>query len=69
MSPIRMLKRTDPNDPFASVLREEDAAESVLLQSARDANAATVIFDAERRRLRQCRVAGDLLLVQQQQAL
>ena len=65
MSPVRIVKRTDPVDPFAIVLRPVGAAEPVMLQSARDANGATMAFDAERQRLTQTHVEGDLLLVRQ----
>ena len=68
MSPVRMLKRIDPVDPFAIVLRADDAAEPVVLQSARDANGATVAFHTEKQRLKQRRVVGDLLLVHQKKA-
>jgi hypothetical protein len=65
MSPVRVLKRTDPCDPFAIVLRAYDAAEPVVLQSARDADGATVAFYAERRRLTHKQVVGELLLMRQ----
>ena len=68
MSPARMRKRIDPCDPFAIVLRADDAATSVVLQSARDANGATVAFHIEKQRLKQCQVLGDRLLVHQQKA-
>ena len=60
-----MRKRSDPVDPVASVLRARDAAEPVVLQSARDAGGATVAFSAERQRLKHQPVVGDLLLVRQ----
>jgi len=63
-----MRKRTDPFEPFAIVLRTDDAAEPVVLQSARDADGATVAFHAEKQRLMKLRVVGDLLLVQQKKA-
>ena len=68
MSPAPMRKRTDPFEPFAIVLRTDDAAEPVVLQSARDADGATVAFHAEKQRLMKLRVVGDLLLVQQKKA-
>ena len=63
MSPARPLTRLDPCDPFAIVLRAAGAAAPVILQSARDADGATVAFYAEKWRLQQRRVVGDLLLV------
>ena len=63
MSPACIRKRTDPRDPFAIVLRTDAAAAPVVLQSARDADRATVAFHAEKQRLQQRRVVGDLLLV------
>src|SRR4051812_31204103 len=51
MNPAPPLQRIDPRGPFAIVLRGDDAAASVVLQSARDADGATVAFYAERRRL------------------
>jgi hypothetical protein len=68
MSPARPQKRRDPRDPFAIVLRAEDAAAPVVLQSAQDADRATIAYQTEKQRLRQRRVVGELLLVQQQQA-
>ena len=68
MSHVRMLKRIDPFDPFAIVLRAGDAAEPVILQSARDADGATVAFYNEEQRLKQRQVVGDLLLVHQEDA-
>jgi hypothetical protein len=65
MNPARPLQRIDPRGPFAIVLRGDDAAASVVLQSARDADGATVAFYAERRRLTHQQVVGDLLLVRQ----
>ena len=65
MSPVRMRKRIDPVDPFVIVLRAWDAAEPVVLQSARDADGATVAFYDERRWLAQQQVVGDLLLMRQ----
>ena len=65
MNPVHMRKRIDPVDPFAIVLRAWDAAEPVVLQSARDADGATVAFDAERCWLAQQQVVGDLLLMRQ----
>ena len=65
MSPVRMLKRIDPVDPFAIVLRAWDTAEPVVLQSARDVDGATVAYYAERQRLKHNQVVGDLLLVRQ----
>jgi hypothetical protein len=65
MSPARMGKRIDPVEPFAIVLRADDAAASVVLQSARDADGATVAFHTEMQRLKQQRVVGDLLLMRQ----
>jgi hypothetical protein len=66
MSPAIIQKRIDPRDPFVIVLRADDGAASLVLQSARDADEATVTFHAEKQRLTQLRVVGDLLLVQQQ---
>ena len=63
MSPTRIVKRTDPVDPFAVVLRPVGTTEPVVLQSARDANGATMAFHVERQRLKQTHVVGDLLLV------
>jgi hypothetical protein len=68
MNSASTRKRTEPLDPFAIVLRTDGVAASVLLQSARDADEATVAFHAEKHRLTQLRVVGDLLLVQQQKA-
>jgi hypothetical protein len=68
MSPARMLERIDPRDPFAIVFRADDAAAPVVLQSARDADGATVAFHIEKQRLTRRRVVGDLLLVHQQKA-
>ena len=68
MSPVPMPKHIDPRDSFAIVLRADDPAAPVVLQSARDADGATVVFHAEKQRLKQLRVAGDLLLVHQQKA-
>jgi hypothetical protein len=68
MSPAPMRKRVDSRDPFAIVLRADDAAAAVVLQSARDADGATIAFHAEKQRLTQLRVVGDLLLVQQKKA-
>ena len=68
MSPARRPTRIDPLDPFAIVLRTDSAAAPVVLQSARDADRATVAFHAEKQRLQQRRVVGDLLLVHQQKA-
>ena len=68
MNPARRLTRLDPRDPFAIVLRVDDVAAPVVLQSARDADRATVAFHAEKQRLTQRRVVGDLLLVQQKKA-
>ena len=65
MSPVRMLKRIDPVDPFAIVLCAWDAAEPVVLQSARDADGATVAFYTEWQRLKHNQVVGELLLVRQ----
>ena len=65
MSAVRRSKRTDPFDPFAVVLRTGDAAESIVLQSARDPNEATLAFYTEKRQLTQRRVVGDLLLMRQ----
>ena len=65
MSAVRVLKRSDPCDPFAIVLRAGDTGQPVVLQSARDADGATVAFDAERQRLTQQQVVGDLLLMRQ----
>ena len=67
MSPARRLTAVNPYDPFVIALRARDAA-IVLLQSARDADGATIAFHAEKQRLTQLRVVGDLLLVQQQTA-
>jgi len=67
MSPVRTLKRSNPGDPFAVVLRPVDSTEPVVLQSARDASTATVAFDAERQRLKHTHVVGHLLLVRQGQ--
>jgi hypothetical protein len=67
MSPASTRKRIDSRDPFAIVLRAGHAA-PVVLQSAGDANGATIAFHAEKQRLTQRRVVGDLLLVHQQQA-
>ena len=66
MSPASSRKRIDPCHPFAIVLRADDGAAPLVLQSARDADEATVAFHAENQRLTQLRVVGDLLLVQQQ---
>jgi hypothetical protein len=60
-----MLKRIDPFDPFAIVLRADDAAAPVVLQSARDADGATIAFHTEKQQLKQQQVVGDLLLVRQ----
>ena len=68
MSSVRMLERIDPRDPFAIVLRADDTAAPVVLQTARDADGATVAFQTERQRLKQRRVVGDLLLVLQKKA-
>ena len=68
MSPAGMRKRIDPRDPFAIVLRADDAAASVVLQSARDADSATIAFQTEKQRLTQRRVVGDLLLMHQKKA-
>jgi hypothetical protein len=68
MNPARRLTRLDPRDPFAIVLRADDAATPVVLQSARDADGATIAFHAEKQRLKHRQVAGDLLLVQQKKA-
>jgi len=68
MSPTRALTRIDPFDPFAVILRTHDAAEPVILQSARDADGATIAFQTEKQRLQRRRVVGDLLLVQQKKA-
>ena len=68
MSPASTRKRIDPRDPFAIVLRAEDAAAPVVLQSARDADRATVAYQTEKQRLTQRRVVGELLLVHQQTA-
>jgi len=68
MSSVRMLERIDPRDPFAIVLRADDTAAPVVLQTARDADGATVAFQTERQRLKQRRVVGDLLLVHQKKA-
>ena len=68
MSSVRMLERIDPRDPFAIVLRADDTAAPVILQTARDADGATVAFQTERQRLKQRRVVGDLLLVHQKKA-
>ena len=65
MNRARTLKRIDRLDPFAIVLRADEAAAPVVLQSARDADEATVAFHSERQRLKQCRVVGDLLLMRQ----
>ena len=65
MNSARTQKRIDPRDPFAIVLRAEDAAAPVVLQSARDADGATVAYQTEKQ---QRRVVGDLLLVHQQKA-
>jgi hypothetical protein len=67
MSPVRIVKRIDPLDLFAIILRPVGATDPVVLQSARDANGATMAFDAERQRLRHTHVVGDLLLVRQGQ--
>jgi hypothetical protein len=66
MNSARPLTRIDPRDPFAIVLRANDTAAPVVLQSARDADGATVAFQTERQRLTQRRIVGDLLLVHQQ---
>jgi len=68
MSPASTRKRIDSRDPFAIVLRADDAGAPVVLQSARDADGATIAFHAEKQRLTQLRVVGELLLVQQQTA-
>ena len=68
MSSVRMLERIDPRDPFAIVLRADDTAAPVVLQTARDADGATVAFQTERQRLHRRRVVGDLLLVHQKKA-
>jgi hypothetical protein len=65
MSPVRIVKRIDRVDLFAIVLRPVGAPDPVVLHSARDANGATMAFDAERHRLTQTHVAGNLLLVRQ----
>ena len=67
MRPASTRKRIDSRDPFAIVLRAGHAA-PVVLQSAQDADGATIAFHAEKQRLTQLRVVGDLLLVQQQTA-
>ena len=67
MSPVRSVKRIDPIDPFAIVLRPVGATAPVVLQSAPDADKATVAFYTERQRLRHTHVVGDLLLVRQGQ--
>jgi hypothetical protein len=67
MSPARRLTPVNPYDPFVIALRARDAA-IVLLQSARDADAATMAFHTEKQRLTQRRVEGDLLLMHQQEA-
>jgi hypothetical protein len=68
MSPAPMRKRIDLFDPFAIILRTADAAAPVVLQTARDADGATIAFHAEKQRLKHRQVAGDLLLVQQKKA-
>ena len=68
MNSARPLTRIDPRDPFAIVLRTDDAAAPVVLQSARDADEATLAFQTEKQRLTQRRVVGDLLLVHRQKA-
>jgi hypothetical protein len=68
MNPAHTLKRIDPRDPFAIVLRTDDAGAPVVLQSARDADGATVAFQTEKQRLTRRRVVGDLLLVHKKKA-
>jgi hypothetical protein len=63
-----MRKRIDLFDPFAIILRTADAAAPVVLQTARDADGATIAFQTEKQRLMRCRVVGDLLLVLQRKA-
>jgi hypothetical protein len=58
---------TEANQPGRSVLRPVGATELVMLLSAPDADRATVAFYSERQRLKHTRVAGDLLLVRQDQ--
>ena len=65
MSPVRVLKRPDPVDPFAIVLHGDTTADPVILQSAADANGATVAFYTEWRRLKHQQVGGELLLMRQ----
>ena len=65
MDPAPMPERIAPSDPFAVVLRAEDATGPVVLQSALDANGATVAFHTERQRLKQQHVVGELLVMRQ----
>jgi hypothetical protein len=67
MSPASMWKRSDLRDPFAIILRADDAP-TVVLQTARDADEATVAFHTEQQQLTRRGVVGDLLLVHQRQA-
>src|SRR4051812_5364730 len=66
--PCPPLTRIDPRDPFAVMLLTHETAAPTILHSARDANRATIAFHAEKQWLMQRRVAGDLLLMQQQKA-
>ena len=67
--PMPSLMPSDPShrEPalarFTIVLANEETAEAVVLDSAPDANQATIAFHQTRQRLLQERVRGELVLV------
>ena len=67
MSTVYRQVRIDSLDPFQVVLQAAGADSSVVLHTARDADAATIAFHVTRQRLTRDQVAGDLLLLVQQQ--
>ena len=65
--PPRSQPRSQPRQvrlhPFAVQLQPCVACEPVVLRTAHDANRATLAFQAERERLTEQQIAGELLLV------
>ena len=67
MSTVYREERIDSLDPFHVVLQAAGADSSVVLHTARDADKATIAFHVARQRLTRDQVAGDLLLLVQQE--
>jgi hypothetical protein len=67
MSTVYKQVRIDSLDPFQVVLQAAGRHSSEVLHTARDADNATIAFHLARQRLTRDQVAGDLLLLVQQE--